>query len=120
MCPLKCTYRSALAEVNRGGMNVKNFPALSACRYGRVFLLKSYSLELMLSLLEKDAEGLDELRKGLYSSTPQLPAFLDYISLLESRGCVTRVHGTSKKSQRILKLTPRARSAIEAALANGG
>jgi len=79
-------------------MNVQNFPALSACRYCRLFLLKSYSLELMLSLLEKDAEGLDELRKGLYSRTPQLPAFLDYISLLESRGCVSRVHGKSKKS----------------------
>jgi len=101
-------------------MNVQNFPALSACRYCRLFLLKSYSLELMLSLLEKDAEGLDELRKGLYSRTPQLPAFLDYISLLESRGCVSRVHGKSKKSQRILKLTPRARSSIEAVLAKAG
>ena len=72
----------------------------------------------MLSLLEKDAEGLDELRKSLYSPTPQLPAFLDYIALLESRGCVARAHGTSKKSKRTLKLTPRARGAIEASLAN--
>ena len=105
--------------MERRDMNVRNFPSLSACRYGRMFLLKSYSLELMLSLIEKDAEGLDELRKSLYSCTPQLPAFLDYISLLESRGCVTRTHGTSKKSKRILKLTARARSAIETALATG-
>ena len=99
-------------------MNVLHFPALAACQYCRLFLLKSYSIELMLSLLHKDAEGLDELRKSLYCSAPQLPAFLEYISLLESRGCVTRVHGTSKKSKRILQLTPKARKAIEAALAN--
>lgn len=94
----------------------KNIAALSECPFGKWFLLKSYSLELMFKLLETDAEGLDELRKSMHSATPQLPAFLDFISLLEGKGCVERVSGTSKKSKRVLKLTAQARRAIEGKL----
>jgi DNA-binding MarR family transcriptional regulator len=52
----------------------------------------------------------------MHSATPQLPAFLDFISLLESKGCVERVSGTSKKSKRVLRLTAQARKSIESHL----
>lgn len=94
----------------------RSFAALSKCPFGKWFLLKSYSLELMFKLLDSDAEGLDELRKSMYSATPQLPAFLDFISLLESKGCVERLSGTSKKSKRVLRLTVQARKSIESVL----
>ena len=96
----------------------RSFAALSKCPFGKWFLLKSYSLELMFKLLDSDAEGLDELRKSMHSATPQLPAFLDFISLLESKGCVERVSGTSKKSKRVLRLTAQARKSIESLLKN--
>lgn len=94
----------------------KSIAVLSQCKFGKWFLLKSYSLELMFKLLDSDAEGLNELRKSMYSATPQLPAFLDFISLLESKGCVERLSGTSKKSKRVLRLTPQARKSIEGKL----
>ena len=94
----------------------RSFAALSKCPFGKWFLLKSYSLELMFKLLDSDVEGLDELRKSKHSATPQLPAFLDFISLLESKGCVERVSGTSKKSKRVLRLTVQARKSIESVL----
>ncbi len=94
----------------------RSIAALAKCPFGKWFLLKSYSLELMFKLLDSDAEGLDELRKSMYSATPQLPAFLDFISLLESKGCVERLSGTSKKSKRVLRLTVQARKSIESVL----
>ena len=97
-------------------MSGESIAALAKCPFGKWFLLKSYSLELMFKLLDSDAEGLDELRKSMCSATPQLPAFLDFISLLESKGCVERLSGTSKKSKRVLRLTPQARKSIEGKL----
>jgi hypothetical protein len=97
-------------------MSGRSIAALSKCPFGKWFLLKSYSLELLFKLLDSDAEGLDELRKSMRSATPQLPAFLDFISLLEGKGCVERVSGTSKKSKRVLRLTAQARKSIESHL----
>ena len=94
----------------------ESIAALAKCPFGRWFLQKSYSLELMFMLLDSDVEGLDELRKSMHSAIPQLPAFLDFISLLEAKGCVERVSGTSKKSKRVLRLTAQARKSIESVL----
>lgn len=97
-------------------MSGRSIAALSKCPFGKWFLLKSYSLELLFKLLDSDAEGLDELRKSMRSATPQLAAFLDFISLLEGKGCVERVSGASKKSKRVLRLTAQARKSIESHL----
>ena len=94
-------------------MTLKQIEALSKCQFGRYFLVKSYSLELLLYLLEREkAEGIDDLLLELKTSTPKLPAFLSYLSLLESKGCITKTESESKRSKRKLTLTSECEAAV--------
>ena len=94
-------------------MTLENIYSLSQCSYGRHFLTKSYSIELLLYLLKyKKAEGIEDLLIDLHSTTPKLPAFLAYISLLGAKGCVTKTENEAKRSKRTIMLTTECESAI--------
>ena len=94
-------------------MTLEDIHLLSQCSYGRHFLAKSYSIELLLYLLKyKKAEGIEELLLDLHSTTPKLPAFLSYISLLEVKGCVVKVENEAKRSKKTIMLTDDCESAI--------
>lgn len=94
-------------------MTLRNIHSLSQCRFGRYFLTKSYSLELLLYLLEKKkAEGIEDLLLELKSTTPKLPAFLSYISLLESKGCVIKIENETKRSKKMILLTSECEEAV--------
>ena len=94
-------------------MTLRTIYSLSQCPYGRYFLTKSYSLELLLYLLEKKrAEGIEELLLELKSTTPKLPAFLSYISLLESKGCVVKIENETKRSKKMILLTTECEDAV--------
>lgn len=95
-------------------MKLNQIDLLSQCQYGRHFLTKSYSIELLLYLLEnKKAEGIEDLLLELKSTTPKLPAFLSYISLLEAKGCVTKTENEAKRSKRTIMLTTDCENAIK-------
>lgn len=94
-------------------MMLRNIDLLSKCRFGRHFLTKSYSIELLLYLLDnKKAEGIEDLLLELRSTTPKMPAFLSYISLLEAKGCVTKTENEAKRSKRTIMLTTDCENAI--------
>lgn len=94
-------------------MTLKQIRGLARCRFGKHFLTKSYSLELLLYLLEHNvAEGIEETLRALKTATPKLPAFFSYIAFLESKGCVVKIESESKRSRRSIKLTPECEDAI--------
>ena len=94
-------------------MVLKQIYLLSQCRFGRHFLTKIYSIELLLYLLEnKTAEGIEGLLLKLKTNTPKLPAFLSYISLLEAKGCVTKTENEAKRSKKSISLTTDCENAI--------
>lgn len=94
-------------------MMLEHIYLLSQCRFGRHFLTKSYSFEMLLYLLEnKKAEGIEDLLIELKSTTPKLPAFLSYISLLEAKGCVIKTENEAKRSKRTIMLTTDCENAI--------
>ena len=94
-------------------MMLNQIYSLSQCRFGRHFLTKSYSIELLLYLLEnKRAEGIEYLLLELKSTTPKLPAFLSYISLLEAKGCVSKTENEAKRSKKSISLTTDCENAI--------
>lgn len=94
-------------------MKLKNIYQLAASEYGKHFLVRSYSIELLLYLLEHGkAEGIEDLLLDLRCATPKLPAFLSYISLLEAKGCVTKVENEAKRSKKIIMLTDECENAI--------
>ena len=98
---------------NNQTMSVDLIQKLASCEYGKHFLTRSYSLELMYYLLEnKKAEGIEDLLQVLHSATPRLPAFLSYISLLEAKGCINKTENESKRSQRTITLTKECEEAI--------
>jgi DNA-binding MarR family transcriptional regulator len=87
-------------------MTLRTIYSLAECQYGKYFLTKSYSIELLLYLLEnRQADGIEDLLLNLRSSTPKLPAFLAYIALLEAKGCITKIENVAKRSKRIIMLT---------------
>ena len=94
-------------------MTLHQILLLSQCRFGRHFLTKSYSLELLLYFVEnRQADGIEDLLRSLKSTTPRLPAFLAYISLLEAKGCVTKTRTEFKESKRTIMLTTECENAI--------
>lgn len=98
-------------------MTLAQFNRLAACRYGKLFLRKSYSLELMVYLLEYEvAEGVEDLLSSLNSHTPKFPAFLSYLALLEEKGCIVKVEGVAKKSRKIIALADDCRACISECL----
>ena len=95
-------------------MQLKYIHLLSECNFGRHFLTKSYSFELLLYLLEnKKAEGIEDLLIELKSTTPKLPAFLSYISLLEAKGCIEKNENGTKRSKKTIVLTTACENAIK-------
>ena len=94
-------------------MKLRNIHRLASCPFGRHFLTKSYSLELLLYLLEnKKADGIEDLLLELKSTTPKLPAFLSYISLLEVKGCVIKSENEAKRSKKTIILTTDCENAV--------
>ena len=94
-------------------MNLLHITLLSQCRLARHFLTKSYSIEMLLYLLENEkAEGVEDLLLVLKSATPKLPAFLAYISLLEAKGCITKTENNAKRSKRTIMLTKECENAV--------
>ena len=82
------------------------FVLLSKNAYGKHFLLKNYSLELLLILYEEiKIESIDELISKLESNTPKFPAFISYISYLEKNNCIIKITNEKNKSKRIIKLS---------------
>lgn len=98
-------------------MTIKQIQLLAKCQYGKYFLTKSYSIELLLYLSEfQEAEGIENLLAELRSSKPKLPAFLEFISFLESKGCIEKKESILKKSQRTISLTNDCATAIQLSL----
>jgi len=95
-------------------MTLNSIYLLAECQFGRHFLTKCYSLELLLYLLEnKKAEGLEDFLLALKSTTPKMPAFLAYITLLEAKGCVIKTVNESKRSKKMIMLTEDCEKAIQ-------
>ena len=89
--------------------------ALSTCEFGRYFLMKSYSLELLLLLRDhEEIDGIEEIYNSLKSAVPKYPAFLNYLSFLENKNCIVRRESQSKKSRKCIALSKACRDAIDA------
>ena len=57
-------------------MTLKQIEKLSKCQYGKHFLTRSYSIELLIYLLEfNQVEGIDDFLFKLYSAKPKLQHF---------------------------------------------
>ena len=94
-------------------MKLKDIESLSKCSYGKHFLLKSYSIEILLYLLENiQANGIDELLSQIKSNKPKLPAFISYISYLESKDCITKGRNSDKGSKVTIRLTDECENTI--------
>ena len=99
-------------------MRLKQIKSLSECNFGKYFLMKSYSIELLLYLLEfKEALGMEDFLCELKSATPKMPAFIAYISLLEEKGCILKSINKAKGSKRTIALTLECENAIRQYLA---
>ena len=99
-------------------MRLKQIKSLSECNFGKYFLMKSYSIELLLYLLEfKEALGMEDFLCELKCATPKMPAFLAYISLLEEKGCILKSKNKAKGSKRTIALTLECENAIRQYLA---
>ena len=99
-------------------MRLKQIKSLSECNFGKYFLMKSYSIELLLYLLEfKEALGMEDFLCELKSATPKMPAFIAYISLLEEKGCILKSKNKAKGSKRTIALTLECENAIRQYLA---
>lgn len=82
------------------------FALLRNNTYGKHFLLKSYSFELLLILYEEtEIESIDELILKIKSNTPKFPAFLGYLSYLEKNNCLIKITNEKYKSKKIIKLS---------------
>ena len=91
---------------------------LSENPFGKYFLKKNFSLELLMLLFERDSvEGIEELTTSLASPTPKAPALNAYLALLESKSCIIKATGDSKKSRRKILLTQKCRDSIAAVFA---
>ena len=94
-------------------MTLDQIKKMALCQYGKHFLTKSYSIELLLFLLKnKRANGVEDLLISLKSSTPKFPAFLSYISLLEAKGCIKKLENDTKRSKKTIMLTQECDQAI--------
>ena len=99
-------------------MRLKQIESLSKCKFGKYFLMKSYSIELLIYLLEyQEALGMEDFLSELKSATPKMPAFLAYISLLETKGCILKTKNKAKGSKRTIALTLECENAIRQYLA---
>jgi len=99
-------------------MRLKQIKSLSECNFGKYFLMKSYSIELLLYLLEfKEALGMEDFLCELKSATPKMPAFIAYISLLEEKGRILKSKNKAKGSKRTIALTLECENAIRQYLA---
>lgn len=90
------------------------FFLLSNSIYGKHFLLKNYSLELLFILYEEtEIESIDKLIFLIKSNTPKFPAFLSYITYLEKNNCLIKIVNEKNKSKRIIKLSSDCRREIK-------
>ncbi len=90
---------------------------LSASDFGRHFLTRSYSLELLLLLYENDqVDGIEQLYAMIQSKKSKMPAFLGFLNYLEDRQCIIKFTNEEKKSQRIISLTVDCRAEIDSIL----
>lgn len=86
---------------------------LSLSDYGRHFLTRSYSLEMLLILYENDhIDGIEQLYAMLNSKKSKMPAFLGFLNYLEDRDCIIKFTNEDKKSQRVIALTEQCRQEI--------
>ena len=94
-------------------MNHEYIKFLSLSEYGRHFLLRSYSLELLIILYEVDqVDGIEQLYSMLHSKKSKMPAFLAYLNYLEDRNCILKFTNAEKKSQRVIALSEGCRADI--------
>lgn len=90
---------------------------LSKSNFGRHFLTRSYSFEMLIILFESHhIVGIEQLYATLQSKKSKMPAFLSFLAYLESRQCIIKLTNNNKKSQRVIALTPECRQEIKAIL----
>lgn len=95
-------------------MNVELLRKLSDCEFGKHFLTRSYSIELMLVLLENSfVDGIDDLYHSLCCSVPKQPAFLHYLDYLESKNCIKKSPSPTKRNKKLVSLTDDCKAAIQ-------
>jgi hypothetical protein len=86
---------------------------LSASELGRHFLTRSYSLELLLLLFERDQiDGIEQLYAMIQSKKSKMPAFLGFLNYLEDRNCIIKFTNEDKRSQRVIALTNACREEV--------
>jgi len=94
-------------------MTLKQIYNLSNCTFGKHFLTKSYSLEILLFLYEnKKADGIEELLSAIKSNKPKLPAFITFITYLENKGCIKKEQNNEKRSKRRITLTDECKDSV--------
>ena len=95
-------------------LSAKLFEELSQDEHARHFMIKNYSLEMLMILyLNEGIDGVEELYCALKTPTPKYPAFLSYIKFLESKKCIFRYESSEKKSKKFICLTEICRTAID-------
>ena len=96
-------------------MNYEYIKLLSQSDFGRHFLTRSYSLELLIILYENHhVDGIEQLYAMLQSKKSKMPAFLGFLNYLEDRECIVKLTNEDKKSQRVIALTDECRHEIDA------
>ena len=96
-------------------MNYEAIKQLSQSAYGRHFLTRSYSLELLVILYEfEQVDGIEQLYAMMTSKKSKMPAFLGFLNYLEDRQCIVKFTNEEKKSQRVVALTGACRAEIDA------
>lgn len=86
---------------------------LSLSNFGRHFLTRSYSLELLIILFEHDhIDGIEQLYEMLSSKKSKMPAFLGFLNYLQDRDCIVKFTNEDKKSQRVIALTDQCREEV--------
>jgi len=72
----------------------------------KIFLEKSFSLELLLILYNHNSlEGYENIYNLLVSPKPKYPAFKSYLIYLNNKNCIKIYDGKIKKSSKTISLS---------------
>ena len=94
-------------------IELKTIKKISKNEYLKYFLLKSFSLEMLIILYENEhVESIDRLYLSLHSFVPKMPAFLNYLSFLEQKQCILKLINEEKNSSRKVVLNEKCKSEL--------
>ena len=96
-------------------MNLSIFNKIAKSQKLQYFLEKSFSLELLLLLYNRNEfEGIENIYQVLVSPKPKYPAFKSYLIYLNHKDCINVDSGKIKKSSKTISLKPKVFLEIDA------